>query len=69
MSSGGERAGAVRCWVRAGWAWLRALSGDDAYERYRSHHAACHGGARLMGRGEFYAQQQRRKWSGISRCC
>jgi uncharacterized short protein YbdD (DUF466 family) len=55
--------------VRATWAGLRALTGDDAYERYRRHHAACHAGAPLMGRREFYAEAQRRKWSGVSRCC
>ncbi len=55
--------------VRVAWAWLRAATGDDAYERYRCHHAACHAAVPLMGRGEFYAEEQRRKWSGVSRCC
>ncbi len=55
--------------VRATWAGLRAATGDDAYERYRRHHAACHAGTPLLGRREFYAEEQRRKWSGVSRCC
>jgi uncharacterized short protein YbdD (DUF466 family) len=55
--------------VRATWAWLRTASGDDAYERYRRHHGTCHVGAPLMGRHEFYAEEQRRKWSGVNRCC
>jgi uncharacterized short protein YbdD (DUF466 family) len=55
--------------MRTSWGWLRAASGDDAYERYRRHHAACHVGIPFMGRREFYAEEQRRKWSGVSRCC
>jgi uncharacterized short protein YbdD (DUF466 family) len=48
--------------------WLRALSGDDAYERYLTHHARAHEGAPLT-RGAFYAEREAAKWSGISRCC
>jgi uncharacterized short protein YbdD (DUF466 family) len=55
--------------VQTIWAWLRAATGDDAYEQYRRHQNACHAGAALMGRREFYAEEQRRKWSGVSRCC
>jgi uncharacterized short protein YbdD (DUF466 family) len=51
------------------WGWLRALTGDDAYERYRCHHAARHAGEPLLGRRAFYEETQRRKWSGVSRCC
>jgi uncharacterized short protein YbdD (DUF466 family) len=47
---------------------LRALSGDDAYERYLTHHARSHPGPALS-RGEFYRQREERKWSGVSRCC
>ncbi|HVC30125.1 MAG TPA: YbdD/YjiX family protein, partial [Steroidobacteraceae bacterium] len=53
-------AGAVR--------WLRALSGDDAYERYLTHHARAHEGPPLSRRA-FYRERESRKWSGISRCC
>jgi uncharacterized short protein YbdD (DUF466 family) len=48
---------------------LRAFSGDDAYERYRAHHAARHAGEPLMSRREFCADAERRKWSGVNRCC
>jgi uncharacterized short protein YbdD (DUF466 family) len=48
--------------------WLRALSGDDAYERYLTHHARTHAGPPL-GRRAFYEERERRKWSGINRCC
>jgi uncharacterized short protein YbdD (DUF466 family) len=64
MSIGRALAGAIR----AAMAWLRAASGDDAYERYLTHHARSHPGAPLTRRA-FYEERERRKWSGISRCC
>jgi uncharacterized short protein YbdD (DUF466 family) len=48
--------------------WLRAVSGDDAYERYLTHHARMHAGPPLS-RKAFYEDREQRKWSGISRCC
>ena len=51
------------------WRWLRAASGDDAYERYRAHQALRHAGEPTMSRRAFYEETQRRKWSGVSRCC
>jgi uncharacterized short protein YbdD (DUF466 family) len=61
----------VGAWRRlaAWWSVLRALSGDDAYERYRAHHAATHGGEPCMSRREFCADAERRRWSGVNRCC
>ena len=47
---------------------LRALSGDDAYERYLTHHARAHHGPPLTRRA-FYEEREQRKWSGVSRCC
>jgi uncharacterized short protein YbdD (DUF466 family) len=58
----------VRRAVAAAVRWLRAVSGDDAYERYLEHHARAHAGAPLSRRA-FYAERERAKWSGISRCC
>lgn len=55
--------------ARRAWAWLRTLTGDDAYERYRAQHRACHPQAPPLGRRAFYEEEQRRKWSGVSRCC
>ncbi len=49
--------------------WLRALSGDDAYERYLAHHARAHEGAAPASRRAFYAAREAAKWGGISRCC
>ena len=51
------------------WELLRALSGDDAYERYSVHHAHRHPGQPRLSRRAFYLEDQRRKWSGVSRCC
>jgi uncharacterized short protein YbdD (DUF466 family) len=48
--------------------WLRAVSGDDAYERYLTHHACRHAGPPLS-RKAFYDEREQRKWSGVSRCC
>jgi hypothetical protein len=48
------------------WAWLRAVSGDDAYEVYLSRRARA--GA-VPTREEFYVDQLRRKYSRLSRCC
>lgn len=48
---------------------LRALSGDDAYERYCAHRAAVHPDEPLLGRRAFYEEALQRKWSGMSRCC
>jgi uncharacterized short protein YbdD (DUF466 family) len=47
---------------------LRALSGDDAYERYLRHHSHAHAGEPLSRRA-FYLEREERKWSGVSRCC
>jgi len=54
--------------VAAGVCWLRALSGDDAYDRYLTRHAGAAGGPPLSRRA-FYREREERKWSGISRCC
>ncbi|HMK86260.1 MAG TPA: YbdD/YjiX family protein [Steroidobacteraceae bacterium] len=55
--------------LRSLWRWLRAATGDDAYERYRTHQAQVHAHATPLSRREFYAERLRRKWSGINRCC
>ena len=52
-----------------GWRALREAVGDDAYERYRVHHAACHAATPPLDRRAFYLERQRRKWSGVQRCC
>ena len=61
-------AGVVAAW-RACWRALRAVSGDDAYERYLEHRAATHPEAPILSRREFYVGEQQRKWGSINRCC
>ena len=56
-------------WLTAGWRYLREVSGDDAYERYLAHHAAMHAGEKRMTPKEYFAERQRQKWSGVTRCC
>jgi uncharacterized short protein YbdD (DUF466 family) len=60
---------ALRARLATLWGWIRQLTRDDAFERYRAHQLSCHPVAAAMSRGEFYAHEQRRKWSGVSRCC
>lgn len=55
--------------LNALWGMIRRLSGDDAYERYLTHHAAAHGGETPLSRREFFKREQERKWSGMRRCC
>ena len=59
---------ALRPAVAAAVSWLRGVSGDDAYERYLTHHARAHEGPALS-RPAFYREREERKWSGITRCC
>ncbi len=49
--------------------FVRQISGDDAYERYLVHRAECHINQETLSRGEFFKQEQDRKWDGIRRCC
>jgi uncharacterized short protein YbdD (DUF466 family) len=51
------------------WSVIRALSTDDAYERYLAHHSMAHAGSRPLSRRAFYMKQQQQKWTGVSRCC
>ncbi len=60
---------ALARWLGAGWRFLRAVSGDDAYERYVAHHTAAHADEPLMTRKAFFEARQQQKWTGVSRCC
>lgn len=55
--------------LAATWATVRALSGDDAYDRYLAHQRSHHPGCEPLSRRAFYLQDQQRRWSGVSRCC
>ncbi|MBK9427715.1 MAG: putative selenoprotein [Gammaproteobacteria bacterium] len=55
--------------LRGFWTWLRAVSGDDAYERYLVHHVAAHADRAPLARREFFRRRQEAAWSGVKRCC
>lgn len=69
MSGTGARDSSMVRWIAAVWHYLRAVSGDDAYERYLVHHAAHHAAEPVVTRKVFFDDRQRRKWMGVSRCC
>lgn len=47
------------------------LNGEAAYERYLAHWHSQHAetDARPLSRKAFFADETRRKWSGVKRCC
>ncbi|MFZ0693984.1 MAG: CstA-like transporter-associated (seleno)protein [Alphaproteobacteria bacterium] len=54
--------------------WLRAVTGDDAYERYLEHwqrHRPIEDGTneRPLGRREFFRRRENERWNGVRRCC
>lgn len=53
--------------VRTVWRYLREVTGENDYPRYRARILA-QGGAPLAPEA-FYLDQLRRKYSRISRCC
>ena len=53
--------------LRAFWSWLRAVSGDSAYETYV--HRPRPAGAALLSPEAFYLETLRRRYSTIDRCC
>jgi len=57
--------------LRKLWRGLRALSGEDAYERYLSHWEAHHAqeGKEPLTRQGFFKAELERKWQGVKRCC
>jgi len=59
----------LRATWRRLWSGLRAVTGDDAYERYLAHRLARHPGETVLGRGAFYRAELERRWVQPSRCC
>ena len=51
------------------WDVVRALSGDDSYERYVEHQQQTHPSQPILDRKAFFAINLKNKWSGIARCC
>jgi uncharacterized short protein YbdD (DUF466 family) len=62
-----SRARAVKICARV-WTWLRAVTGDGAYESYLRH-AATAAEAKPLTAPEFYLDSLRRRYNTISRCC
>lgn len=56
-------------WSLAAWAVLRAITGDDAYDRYLEHHARRHAGSTPLSRRQFAAAEHDRRWQQVNRCC
>ena len=56
-------------WSVAAWAALRAVMGDDAYDRYLEHHARRHAGSAPLNRRQFAAAEHDRRWQQVNRCC
>lgn len=48
---------------------IRALTGDDAYERYLQRHRTRHPDVPALSPAAFYASEIERRYSGITRCC
>lgn len=56
--------------VKRAWHALRAITGDDAYERYLAHQSREHPDERPLDRRAFYVREQERRFSGgPTRCC
>ncbi|MDC6484866.1 CstA-like transporter-associated (seleno)protein [Methylophilaceae bacterium] len=53
------------------WKFIRALSGDDAYEIYLNNFITFekHKKTKPLNRKDFYYQQLQKKWNKINRCC
>jgi uncharacterized short protein YbdD (DUF466 family) len=55
-------------WRRT-WAALRAITGDDAYDRYLAHRRLRHPSERALDRDAFYRSELERRWKQPGRCC
>jgi len=51
------------------WQWLRAVTGDAAYENYVRHAKNARSQPRVLSQREFYLDQLRRRYNSINRCC
>jgi uncharacterized short protein YbdD (DUF466 family) len=56
-------------WWRPAWSALRAVTGDDAYERYLAHCRRRHPELPPLDRAAFYAAELGNRWQRVNRCC
>ena len=54
-------------WLGRAWDYLRAVMGDQAYERYLE--VAKRTGTRPLSAEDFYLDSVKRRYSTVSRCC
>jgi len=45
------------------------INGDFAYKNYLQHHAKEHPNSTPLSKKDFFAAQQKHKWTKINRCC
>jgi uncharacterized short protein YbdD (DUF466 family) len=57
----------MRAVLSSVWTWLRAVSGDSAYETYLGRQRAL--GRAPLSRKAFYLETLDRRYATISRCC
>lgn len=57
----------ARASLRGAWNYLRAVMGDQAYERYLE--VTRRTGATPLSPEDFYVDSVRRRYSTVSRCC
>jgi uncharacterized short protein YbdD (DUF466 family) len=55
--------------ARTAWDRLRALLGDDAYDRYVAHRRKRHPSEAVLDRRDFYLAELDRRWARMNRCC
>ena len=55
--------------MRSAWSFVRQVSGDDAYERYREHMLEAHADQPAMTRSQHYKARTEQKWNRVTRCC
>jgi len=55
--------------LRAIWEFLKEISGENAYDRYLTVHAATHPGKKATTRGEFYRARQDEKYNNPGGRC
>jgi len=64
--------GFIQQYLSRVWFLVRALCGEDQYERYLDHwrrHHSDTGEPLPLSRKAFFQQQTERKWNGVKRCC
>jgi uncharacterized short protein YbdD (DUF466 family) len=51
------------------WSWLRAVTGDAAYENYVRRAANVPYQEKVLSQHEFYLDTLRRRYNTVNRCC